>query len=123
VIQIEGQRGSRGSRTLAFDATGSRLAVVAADHTVTVREIASGAACFSLKGHAGPVNVVVSSPCGRRLATGGMDGTVKLWEMTAGKEVFSIDSSGSVQCLAFSADGQRLFCGGAEGTVVMDGSC
>ncbi len=62
-----------------------------------------------LRGHVGVVNVVVFSPDNRRVATGGADGMVKIWETVSGKELLSFPSArGQVQTLAFSPDGERI---------------
>ena len=54
----------------------------------------------------------------RYLASAGADGTIKLWNLTLGKEAGTLTGhKGSVLCLAFSPDGKRLASGGADGVV------
>ncbi len=68
-------------------------------------------------GHAGGVTSVAFSPDGQRLASGGRDGTMKIWDSATGKELFSLKGHAVwVTSVAFSPDGQRLASGGG-GTV------
>ncbi len=60
-----------------------------------------------------PVRAVAFAPDGARVASGGEDGRIWLWEVANGRLSRTIRSAnGTVECLAFSPDGQSLACGG-----------
>jgi WD40 repeat protein len=61
---------------------------------------------------------VTFSPDGRRLASAGLDETVKVWNTATGQEVLSLAGHpGAVASVAFSPDGQRLASASLDGTV------
>jgi RNA polymerase sigma factor (sigma-70 family) len=68
--------------------------------------------------HAGPVTVVAFSPDHTRLASGGDDGTIRLWEAATAKELQRLGGHVmGVRCLAFSPDGKML-ASGSGGAVI-----
>jgi eukaryotic-like serine/threonine-protein kinase len=75
---------------LAFSRDGRRLASTD-EKVVKIWDIESGGKPISLKGHAAQVWSLAFSPDGDRLASGSLDGAIKLWEVTE-KEVFSLGS-------------------------------
>ena len=73
---------------------------------------------LDLRGHTDLVWGLAYSPDGRRLATGSLDGTIKLWDTTTGEEVFTLRGhTAGVICVAFSPDGRRIASGSWDRTV------
>ena len=81
-------------------------------------DVADGKEVLSLSGHAGYVSCVAFSPDGKWLASSAMDGTVKVWDLNAGKEALTLKVKGRshewIWTVAFSPDGKRLACGGHD---------
>src|SRR5581483_4053961 len=70
------------------------------------------------KGHGGLVFSVAFSPDGKVLATGSFDGTVKLWDFAAGKELHVLKGhTDQVYSVAFSPDGTMLASGSKDKTI------
>jgi WD40 repeat protein len=73
---------------------------------------------YTFKGHSNEVLSVAFSPDGKRLATGGREQTVKLWDAATGQELLTLKGYLEfVSSVAFSPDGKRLVAGSNEPTV------
>jgi WD40 repeat protein len=73
---------------------------------------------FTLQGHTAAVNAVAVSKDGKRLASAGQDGTVKVWNAISGNLLWNLQGhKGAVYHLAFNPNGRRLASSGQDGTV------
>lgn len=97
-------------RPTAFDvATGSEFAVVASrDHMVHIVSLADvgleEADYRSLRGHSGAVTSVDISPDNRRIASGGSDGFLRIWDTESGSELLALPVGSDVLAVRWSHD-------------------
>lgn len=64
------------------------------------------------------MNAVAWQPNGNQIATGGSDGTVRVWDATTGNTTYVYKRhKGSVNAVAWSPDGQQIASGSNDGTV------
>ncbi len=68
--------------------------------------------------HSGAISSVAFAPGGQLLATGSLDHSIRLWDVSTGRRVETLHGNPSeVWALAFSADGQDIISGAKDGTV------
>jgi WD40 repeat protein len=81
-------------------------------------EAASGQLLVTLQGHTGAVWGVALSADGQTIASGSLDGTLRLWEAGSGQQLATLQGhAGVVFGVALSADGQLVVSGGDDGTL------
>jgi WD40 repeat protein len=121
--------------SMAYSPDGKFLAAGYSDRMVRVWDAATGAELFTLKGHRSRVTALAFSPRPNvagphqdaaqengwrpRLASGGDDGTVRVWELLTGQEILSFQESTRIVSVCFSPDGRFLAASPEDGTVKM----
>lgn len=127
---LKGQSNKWGM-ALAWSPDGKYLASGRA--TVSIWEIAPGRVVRTLEGHTNFVRSLAFSPDGRRLASAAMDKSIRVWDVTSGREEFVLKPEGfafyadsklitepislPATAAAFSPDGKTLATGGADRVV------
>ena len=72
---------------------------------------------LALQAHTDAVWALAFSPDERRLSSGSLDGSVKLWEVESGIVLWSGWQTMGIDCLAFAPDGDVLASGGYDATL------
>eukprot|EP00020_Sapocribrum_chincoteaguense_P008690 CAMPEP_0170757204 /NCGR_PEP_ID=MMETSP0437-20130122/14413_1 /TAXON_ID=0 /ORGANISM="Sexangularia sp." /LENGTH=311 /DNA_ID=CAMNT_0011096397 /DNA_START=54 /DNA_END=989 /DNA_ORIENTATION=- len=83
------------------------------DKLVKVWNLANCQLKNNLVGHRGYINSVTVSPDGSLCASGGKDGTAMLWDLTEGKQLYSLEAGGIIHTLCFSPNRYWL-CAGTD---------
>jgi len=72
----------------------------------------------NLVGHTGYLNTVTVSPDGSLCASGGKDGTARLWDLNEGKHLYSLEANDNINALVFSPNRYWL-CAATDSAVII----
>ena len=84
------------------------------DPTILLWDVAAQTEVARLTGHRGRITSVTFSPDGATVASGSVDGTVRLWDVATGREVSTLEHSDEVTAVSFSPDGAILASGAGK---------
>ena len=105
-------------RTAAWSPDGVHLATGASNGMAKVWESANFANVGAVSTDQGFINSISWSPKGGSLlATGSRGGTIKLWDLSGGRDLLTLSGQDRVYGIAWSANGSRLASAGADGVL------
>jgi WD40 repeat protein len=107
---------------VVFSRDGRTLAAWDVNESIVVFDVRSGTILRRMQhtGADGSVTVAAFAPDGRRLATGGRDGAVSVWDVATGDVTLSLPGhEGPVTGLLFSRDGAKLLSTSNDGTALV----
>jgi len=82
------------------------------------RAIAKSRIEKTLEGHTAFINAMAYSPDGSKLATGGHDQSLRVWDTVTYENLFTLETqSGDLNSISFSPDGERMATSWDDGTV------
>lgn len=91
------------------DAHGTRLAMLSGEGTLGMMDAMEGTGVWRIDAHAHGACALATTPHHERIATGGQDGTCRLWDAASGTLLREITApSAWVEHVAWSPDGRHL---------------
>ena len=103
-----------GSKGIAFDPSGKRLASASLARSICIWDVESRTLSLELIGHNDTVTCLAYSPDGKLIASGSDDRNVCLWDAVSGKLVATARLNTQIKGLQFSPDGRFLYTGNAN---------
>ena len=115
------QRGAAALAEAGFATVGTPTASLLGPGKSTVRLAGEPGAApreLPVAGHRGPITALAVSRKGAELATGGADGTIRIWDVATGALLAIQEGhSGPVLAVAFNPNGQKLVSSGRDRTL------
>jgi WD40 repeat protein/serine/threonine protein kinase/tetratricopeptide (TPR) repeat protein len=115
---------------LLFSPDGKYFATTARDNTIELSDADTGERVRVLHGHSDLIKCMAFNRGGTRLASGGLDRTVRLWDVATGAQIAEVPISDSATTgylhssvcysVAFSPDDSMLAWGGLEAVTMCD---
>ena len=90
-----------------FDPDG-RLVAASGGHTIKIWDVSTASLVKTLPGHEQETNGIAFNSDGSRIASGGNDKKVRVWDVRTGKELYDCTLNGGVERVHFSPDGRVL---------------
>jgi guanine nucleotide-binding protein subunit beta-2-like 1 protein len=90
------------------------------DRLVKVWSLSNCKLRTNLVGHTGYLNTVTVSPDGSLCASGGKDGSAKLWDLNEGKQLYSLEAGDVIHSLVFSPNRYWLCAATTQGIKIWD---
>ncbi len=87
--------------------------------TVKTWDVKTGGLSKIFSGHTGPVLSASFSPDGKRILTGSLDDTIRIWDVKTGRQLSSMEANDSIS-VSFSPDGRQILAGGNKTAVIRD---
>ncbi len=95
----------------------SHVATLAKETDVHIWKAATGKLVHTLRGHRILVCEIAFSPDGLQLATGDVDGFIRLWDAVTGRETTALRHKRSLWHMAYCLNGKRLITVGGDGFI------
>jgi WD40 repeat protein/serine/threonine protein kinase len=112
---------SKAARSVAFSPDGQRLVSGSDDFTVKLWDVVSGQETQTFIGNLKAVSSIAFNPTNDNiLASGNWNGTLKVWNVLTGKDVWASAKAAhasEILSVAFASDGQRLASAGQDGKI------
>jgi WD40 repeat protein len=116
-LEVSWRLGESPARQPRFNGDATLLALSSASGLVVVRRTADWAVVRRLT-HPDGVTAIAFSPDSRHLFTAGYDATVRMWDLSTGREIARFaGAQGTVWTLDISPDGSRLAAAGEDRTI------
>ncbi|HRH42120.1 MAG TPA: protein kinase [Pyrinomonadaceae bacterium] len=118
----------KGAWKCSYFPDGKRFVVASSSNAnpfVVIYNTENASEILRLQGHEKRVRAVDVSPDGKTIATGSLDGTVRIWDTETGKELHKLDLNLSkkgweVHDLQFSKSGEKIVIAGFELIAILD---